>query len=102
MKSFIFTKHYNMPMVASLLLIASGLQTLFSDDCVIGALMVIIGLVAYLGSDCEPHVEVPTPAPALPKPIDPVLLPIEWEAAFDEPVPSIPALFATPPSSEPM
>lgn len=92
MKSFILTKHYNMPMVASLFLVASGLETLFSDHWVIGLLMIIIGTVAYFASNREPHIPVPapTPVPTMPKTVDAGLLPIEWEAAFDEPVPSIP------------
>lgn len=92
MKSFIFTKHYNMPMVASILLVASGLKILFSDHWLIGLLMMIIGTVAHFASDHEPHVPVPapTPVPTMAKTVDPVLLPIEWEAVFNEPVPSIP------------
>lgn len=96
MKSFIFTKHYNLPMVFGMLLTASGIRSLLDADLIAGLVLIAVGAAIYFGSNRNPPEPMPTPlpAPVLAKP-DPLLLPIEWEAVFDEPVPPAPASFDT-------
>lgn len=96
MESFIFTKHYNLPMVFGMLLTASSIRSLFDTDWIAGLVLIAFGIAIYFGSNRHPPEHVPTPLPApAPAQTDPLLMPIEWEVIFDEPVPPAPASFGT-------
>lgn len=97
MKSFIFTKHYNLPMIVGILVSISGAEYIFQTDRWLhGLIMTVVGATIYFASDRDPSKTVPVaPVPASPpKTIHPSLLPIEWDRAFDEPVAPIPPTFA--------
>lgn len=96
MNSLIFTKHYNLLMIASLMLVAWGFETALDDHWLIGLLMIVAGFAAYLASDRSPPDPSPAPLPAKPpEKVHPLLMPIEWDAVFDEPIPPIPTTLPT-------
>lgn len=96
MKSFIFNKFANLPMIVGILVSTSGAESIFqTDHWLHGLIIMLVGSVIYFASDREPPETVPsTPVPAPPpETIHPSLLPLEWDRAFDEPVAPIPRTF---------